>query len=322
MRSTMARPRPSRARRRHRRSGGRRVNSWKYRLAAASAMPGPLSRTLDAAAVATAAAAQQHARRAGAVDAAIADRVGEIVLQHAAQQGRVGIDPGGAGRTRRNSMPLRSAIGAKASVEDCSSGPDRQRAGRCCLMAPASSLAMSSRASSSASTEPRPRSTLPHQLLVAMALGQRRHEQARGMQRLQQIVAGGGDEAGLVDIGVLGLGARRFQLCRALDHALLQALRSAFTKRGFRAAALGDVDIEQEEAQHLAAARRNAGCRCRAPPRSCASLVGNSISKTCGRPSSTRVDIGLQLQIAVFGPGLRRRGWPSVSPAGCWLCAA
>ena len=44
------------------------------------------------------------------------------------------------------------------------------------------------------------------------------------MQRLQQVVAGGGDEAGLAEIGGLGLGAARLELGGALDHPLLQRL--------------------------------------------------------------------------------------------------
>ena len=49
-------------------------------------------------------------------------------------------------------------------------------------------------------------------VLAAVRLDQRARRQARGMQRLQQIVADGGEEAGLEAIGALGGIARGGQL--------------------------------------------------------------------------------------------------------------
>ena len=65
---------------------------------------------------------------------------------------------------------------------------------------------------------------LAAEIVAGIAVDHRRGEQARGMQRLQQVVAGGGDEARLAEIGGLGLGAARLELGGALDHALLQRL--------------------------------------------------------------------------------------------------
>jgi hypothetical protein len=65
---------------------------------------------------------------------------------------------------------------------------------------------------------------LPPKVVARIAVDHRRGEQARGVQGLQQVVAGGGDEARLAEIGGLGLGAAGLQLGRALDHALLQGL--------------------------------------------------------------------------------------------------
>ena len=65
---------------------------------------------------------------------------------------------------------------------------------------------------------------LAAEIVAGIAVDHRRGEQAGGVQRLQQIVAGGGDEARLAEIGRLGLGAARLQLGRALDHAMLQGL--------------------------------------------------------------------------------------------------
>ena len=43
-------------------------------------------------------------------------------------------------------------------------------------------------------------------LAVALPLGQRRDVEARGVERLQDVVAGAGEEARLGDIGLLGVG--------------------------------------------------------------------------------------------------------------------
>ena len=68
---------------------------------------------------------------------------------------------------------------------------------------------------------------LAAEVVARIAVDQRRGEQPRGVQRLQQVVAGGGDEARLAEIGGLGLGAARLELGGALDDALLQRLGGA-----------------------------------------------------------------------------------------------
>ena len=104
-------------------------------------------------------------------------------------------------------------------------------------------------------------------------LGERRGEQARGVEGLQQVVAGGGQEAGLGGVGVLrhllglaqgllrlgaypvllaqgrvGLGERQ----GALAHPLLQSL-VGLLEGDLRPAPLGDVLVEGEEAEYCAA---------------------------------------------------------------------
>jgi len=96
---------------------------------------------------------------------------------------------------------------------------------------------MSSSASSRDSTAPRLVSILPPRSLPGSRVHHRRGEQAGGVERLQQVVAGGGDEAGLAEVGGLGLGAARLKLGGTLDHALLQRLgRLAELACRFRAA--------------------------------------------------------------------------------------
>ena len=68
---------------------------------------------------------------------------------------------------------------------------------------------------------------LAAEIVARIAVDHRRREQARGMQRLQQVVARRRDEARLAEIGRLGLGAAGLELGRALDHALLQRLGGA-----------------------------------------------------------------------------------------------
>ena len=68
---------------------------------------------------------------------------------------------------------------------------------------------------------------LAAEVVAGIAVDHRRGEQARGMQRLQEVVARRGDEARLAEIGGLGLGAARLELGGALDDPLLQRLGGA-----------------------------------------------------------------------------------------------
>ena len=83
------------------------------------------------------------------------------------------------------------------------------------------------------------------------ALGEGRGKQARGVERLQQVVAGCGKKAGFADIGVFRLGLGREQLIvqvrkhsRALEDALLESL-VCFSQRFVRVNALGHVEHRQ-----------------------------------------------------------------------------
>ena len=101
---------------------------------------------------------------------------------------------------------------------------------------------ISSTASSEASTLP----TSCASLAVALALDQAGHVEPRGIERLQDVVARGGEEAGLGDVGLLGLGlgaaelgVEPGQLLGALAHAPLQRRVGALQR-------LGGVDARRD----------------------------------------------------------------------------
>ena len=136
------------------------------------------------------------------------------VLQDAAQHQRVGDD-------RRDRCGARSATGPwRAPAARCRArwrrSGRRARTGRSAgVTTPASSLEMSRMdLSSSSIVVKRVLDALGDAALVlaAVRLGERAGRQARGMQRLQQIVADGGEEARLEAIGALGGIARSGQL--------------------------------------------------------------------------------------------------------------
>ena len=60
------------------------------------------------------------------------------------------------------------------------------------------------------------------EIVAGLAVDHRGGEEPRGVKRLQQVMAGGGDEARLAEIGGLGLGPARLQLGGALDHPLFE----------------------------------------------------------------------------------------------------
>ena len=78
--------------------------------------------------------------------------------------------------------------------------------------------------------------------LARHVAGQRRQEQPRGVERLQQIVAGGGEEAGLRRRGGLGLGLGFSQRLRPLDHPGLELFVGGL-QRAHSPAQLCDVGI-------------------------------------------------------------------------------
>ena len=77
--------------------------------------------------------------------------------------------------------------------------------------------------------------------------GQQAGEDARCVQRLQQVVHGRCDKAGLVAVGALGLAACGVQVAGALGHALLQRIgQGAQFPRGIFVA--GDVGVAGDKA--------------------------------------------------------------------------
>ena len=174
---------------------------------------------LDPDPVAATAAAEQHPARRR-----VANGVGEKVAKHAAKQRRIGANHRGAGHDREVEAGLlaRSADTPRPSADSRS---PMTKSVFSAVMAPASSLEMSSSVSSSASTLPSARSMLARRTRAPFAqrpLGERGNEQPRRIQWLQQIVAGGGKEPRLAQIGLLRLRLRQTQ--RLLD--LRRARRS------------------------------------------------------------------------------------------------
>ena len=82
---------------------------------------------------------------------------------------------------------------------------------------------------------------------IGQVAAQERGEHARGVQGLQQVVHGGGHEAGFGAVGALGLLAGHVQVAGAVGHALFQRIgqRAQFT-RGVLVA--GDVGVAGHEA--------------------------------------------------------------------------
>ncbi len=125
------------------------------------------------------------------------------------------------------------------------------------VIAPASSREMSSsapRISSIASSESSMFSTSRDILAAALPLDQARDIEPRRVQRLQDVVAGGGQEARLGDVGVFGraLGQRQLgieprQFLGAVAHALFQRGVGALQRFG-RLEARRDVGEGDDEA--------------------------------------------------------------------------
>ena len=109
-------------------------------------------------------------------------------------------------------------------------------------IAPVSSREMSSSAPKISSTASSEASTLPIRRASSpspLPLQQRRDIEPRGVERLQNVVAGGGEEAGLGDIGLFGvglgaaeLGVEPRQLGGALAHAHFQRRVGALQRLG------------------------------------------------------------------------------------------
>ena len=147
--------------------------------------------------------------------------------------------------TYRRSRPFSRASGenSTSSWRSISSMRKLTNSGR---IAPVSSREMSSSAPKISSTASSEASTLPIRrafsvLAAALALPllQRGHVEARGIERLQDVVAGGGEETGLGDIGLLGvglgaaeLGIEPRQLGGALAHAHFQRRVGALQRLG------------------------------------------------------------------------------------------
>ena len=226
MRSTIESPRPEAAR-----DLGAVLQAdgirGKSRAFAIAGMPSPVSCTSMRSIAAAPAAADQHAslRR-------VFDRVRDQVLQQPPQQPAVRCAPSARQGTKISSRPFSRASGANStsSWRITSSIRNEPISG---FIAPVSSREISSSAPKISSTASSEASILPTSLRVlaaALALDQRGDVKPRGIERLQDVVARGGEKARLRDIGFLrvGLGAHELgvqprQLGRALAHALAPA---------------------------------------------------------------------------------------------------
>jgi hypothetical protein len=181
------------------------------------------------------AAADQHAALGRVLDG-----VGDEVLQQPAQQAAVRAH----GQRARHEGELEIPFRAQAARTRPRAGAKSRRCGssNSGFMAPVSSREMSSSApniSSTASSEASMLPTARRVLAAALARDQRGDVEPRGVERLQDVVAGGGEEAGLGDVGLLGLGlgaaelgVEARQLGGALAHAHFQRLVGALQRLG------------------------------------------------------------------------------------------
>ena len=172
------------------------------------------------------------------------------------------------------------------------------------------------------------------------AILHRRDEQPRGVQRLQQIVAGIGQELGLAEVGALGLDLGLLQLARrcggvrrprdskrlvqllqgggAFIDPALQLLLGRF-QNALRTAPLGDVLDQREEADDLAAgvAMRHIGRK--AEPRLAVGRRQRKIEHH-RRARKRAVDIGLAQGVFGFaehGPHLAAENVLAVAAERC-----
>ena len=83
--------------------------------------------------------------------------------------------------------------------------------------------------------------------VAVQVAAQQRGEHAGRVERLQQVVHRGGDEAALVAVGALGFMARGFQVARAFAHPLLQRIGQG-AQLARRVLVAGDVGIAGDEA--------------------------------------------------------------------------
>ena len=178
----------------------------------------------------------------------VLDRVGDEVLDEAAQQTAVGAHPQGRGHDAEIEVAVagdRLELDAQL-LEDVVDAEDGE-------------LGLERPGVEAGDVEQRPEDLLDRierlvdvdgvggERAVLGLLHQRGGVEAGGVERLQDVVAGGGEELGLADVGVvgLGLGARQLgveagQFLGALAHPALQSLVGARQRLG-RADAFGDV---------------------------------------------------------------------------------
>ena len=126
---------------------------------------------------------------------------------------------------------------------------------------------------------------------VAAALGERRQEQPRGLQRLQQVVAGGGEEAGLAEVGPLGLGlggARAPPCARRRAPPAPRSPPAAPPRR----VALGDVGVDGDEPAARQRVRRDLEHRAVGPP--ALVDVGPVAARWVARPVEQAVELALR----------------------------
>ena len=233
IRSTIASPRPK-PRSRCSASVPSRRNSSKISACCSARDADAGIDHLDAESAALAPHADQHA----AVPR-VADRVRHQVHERPRQSMSGSVRTTAVVGTSRSARPLRSARGANSATSRRSSGPSGTFVDRG-VTTPASSFEMSSSALSSRSIDSNASLDVLDQtlgVLRQLGLGQGGQEQAGRVERLQQIVRGGGEEAGLGEVGGIGQRLRLLECPVAaleLGQGLLELGR-----------ALADLGLEQ-----------------------------------------------------------------------------
>ncbi len=206
---------------------------------------------LDGQRVAATAAAEQHPAALG-----VTHRVGEQILEHPTQQRFVGAhlqitEHGAQGeplRPRQHTELLPQLLhqrahrhGARVRLHGAGiQTADLQQRGNNLLGGTQRAVDM-----------PQHFPLIAERLVLAcQALGQGRGKQLRGVQRLHQVVAGGGQEAGLALVGLLQLAVQFREPPGALGDHLLQVLVD-LAQGDFVALAFGDVHVGADETAAL-----------------------------------------------------------------------
>ena len=225
---------------------------WKTSFCFEAGMPRPVSQTSQR----DAGSPRRRAPTSTRPDRRVLDRVRDQVLQEPAQQPAVRAHGERRRDEARGRALARRATGSNSRCS-CRNSSSMRKLDHCGFMAPVSRREMSSsavRISSTASSEASTFSARRRSPRVAVALDERGGVEAGRVERLQDVVAGGGEEARLRDVGLVGLGLgggeRRVearQLLGALADALLEQLVGALARLLGRHR-LGHVRVGGDEA--------------------------------------------------------------------------